>query len=966
MADLIKLFGIGPGVSYLGNEMLTGAVVTLDKAGNTTPVNTGSSIDKNDARISYLGGEPGLFGATFPLHLYMTTYSTTNALGVRDGREGKVVFRTDAASFDFKIIGRGWGSDFTMLIDGVMVDARITPPATGLHWVNVDLSATSKADGWKTIELEFAGGANFGGMVLEAGSEIEAIANSGPRMVVLGDSITQGGLASSPSEHWVALLARGLGIQDRWVSGLGSTGYAKPLMISPYMSEALVDRIDVDGVNANADLYVIAMGINDAPGITDEVTATLQALADGRPGAKVIVLTGWNNLAPAPIAKDVVDAEIRAAASQFPRVEVIDVSRLRYSQADGVHPDGRGHWTQAEYLTHAIRDALGLDGRVDENVAGDVVGPLWIDNFDPAATYSFSVLENGSVSERFEVVPTGDAFPILKLKADVAITHLSRIPVTIEVRKDDEISSSVLEFDVRPQNSGTTANDFIRTSKGALVNGGLGGDHLLGSAEDDTIVGDDGNDYLDGQSGADTLIGGAGHDTFVVDHIGDIVKEEQSGGHDKVWTYLDGFALPDNIEELFLFGSAAVAGGNRQNNFIRGNALDNTLYGHAGDDRIQGGEGNDTIFGNDGHDVLDGGLGDDRLVGGKGNDTYHVQSTGDLVGETANSGFDTVISELSSYSLPVEVEELRLSGEARNGYGNAMANLLRGNALANLLSGQSGNDTFFGGGGADTFRGGAGDDTFHVQDPSAVVIENPNEGKDRVISYVPTYTLALEVEVLELAAGALRGVGNDQANSLFAGAGQTTLSGMGGNDWFYDAGGDDTLIGGTGNDVFVLQAAGNTIIENSGEGYDRLVVRFDQAILPDNIEEISLEGDARIATGNAANNYLRGNSHANLLYGLEGNDKLEGGEGADILHGGNGHDVLNGGGGNDVLYGGEGQDRAIQVGLFSDYRALFSGSKLTLEHLEDGFVDTLDLVEFISFGTSNYRVDYGNQTIELV
>src|SRR5690242_320309 len=55
-------------------------------------------------------------------------------------------------------------------------------------------------------------------------------------------------------------------------------------------------------------------------------------------------------------------------------------------------------------------------------------------------------------------------------------------------------------------------------------------------------------------------------------------------------------------------------------------------------------------------------------------------------------------------------------GNAVNGYGNSLDNVLDGNIAANVLNGYGGNDTIDGSGGCDTVYGGAGNDYLYVGD----------------------------------------------------------------------------------------------------------------------------------------------------------------------------------------------------------------------------------------------------------
>ena len=281
---------------------------------------------------------------------------------------------------------------------------------------------------------------------------------------------------------------------------------------------------------------------------------------------------------------------------------------------------------------------------------------------------------------------------------------------------------------------------------------------------------------------------------------------------------------------------------------LSGTAAADTIYGLGGDDTLQGLAGNDTLYGGDGNDTLDGGLGADTMVGGDGNDIYIVDNAGDVVIETnanvATGGFDRVYSSIN-YTLPGNVELLALGGPATSGTGNALDNVLYG-----------GNSNL-----ALTLDGGAGDDQIYGSS-----------------------------------------VGG---NTLIGGAGNDSLSALGGNN---------RLFGGDGSDTYTVTSATDQVIETNSEvatgGYDRVTASVDYT-LGNNVELLALTGSATHGTGNALDNVLYGGSSALALTldGGAGDDQITGSAvGGNTLIGGTGNDTLGARGGNNVLYGGDGDD----------------------------------------------------------
>ena len=126
-----------------------------------------------------------------------------------------------------------------------------------------------------------------------------------------------------------------------------------------------------------------------------------------------------------------------------------------------------------------------------------------------------------------------------------------------------------------------------------------------------------------------------------------------------------------------------------------------------------------------------------------------------FINEYANQDTDTVKSAISFW-LGANVENLILTGNATDGFGNELNNTLTGNEGNNHLYGNAGNDTLYGNGGSDvldggfgkdTMKGGADDDIYYVDNAGDQVVEKAGEGNDTV--YV-SFTLSANVENLIL------------------------------------------------------------------------------------------------------------------------------------------------------------------------------------------------------------------------
>jgi Ca2+-binding RTX toxin-like protein len=163
------------------------------------------------------------------------------------------------------------------------------------------------------------------------------------------------------------------------------------------------------------------------------------------------------------------------------------------------------------------------------------------------------------------------------------------------------------------------------------VDGGQGGDSIVGSPGANALNGGGGNDSLDGAAGADNLIGGDGVD----------VATFASRSH-AVTVKLDGRANDgESGEEDDVDTENAVGGAGGDD--LQGSGGDNSLSGGGGNDDERGGGGNDSLDGGAAEDYMDGGSGADSLVGGDSGDVFRSR---DGVADTLTcSGNDFVVAD---------------------------------------------------------------------------------------------------------------------------------------------------------------------------------------------------------------------------------------------------------------------------------------------------------------------------------
>lgn len=375
-----------------------------------------------------------------------------------------------------------------------------------------------------------------------------------------------------------------------------------------------------------------------------------------------------------------------------------------------------------------------------------------------------------------------------------------------------------------PPASGTSINQFT------------------GTDADDLLRGSAINDLLNGRNGDDRMEGGLGDDTYVVNRLRDQPIEHAGEGIDTVLVSLEGYRLPDHVENLTNTAPTSA--------LLLGNALANRIQGNQGNDILDGGAGNDLLIGGAGRDtfVMRHGGGQDIIQDFTHDDALRLEGYGITsvaqVKATAWTAGTSLVLELGGGERVIlqNLDQTALSwmdiqlvpgnasthSAATLPLSHASALWLKGTAGDDVMTGTDGHDYLNGQGGNNELRGGLGDDRYNVTGTQDRVVEFADQGIDTVINWGRYYRLPDHVENMELvrADGAV-GAGNDLDNVLTGSVSDDVLYGMGGNDLLIGGGGIDVLIGGAGRDVFratSLADAGD-VVEDFQSGIDRLDLR---------------------------------------------------------------------------------------------------------------------------------------------
>lgn len=277
------------------------------------------------------------------------------------------------------ILVGGSSLPFRFLVDDQYVDTTGTATALSSGSRSFLLTFASRAKRRITVEGEQSQA--FRGMSCIGTGAVYPVPNENFRLLVLGDSITNGTGGTRIGDGFARILGDMLGVRDTIVSGVGSTGY---LANSSGTRYTLRERVPSDVPTSGVDAVVVAMGRNDTAGtsaITAEVTLAIAAIRSTVGLHVPIFVGGQFPGSSGPSAGDIaIDAAIASGVSALndPLVEFVSIS----SDAAGAWISGTGRTGSTTGTGNADIYMGGTDGTdtTHPNTAGHLYyGTRWAD-----------------------------------------------------------------------------------------------------------------------------------------------------------------------------------------------------------------------------------------------------------------------------------------------------------------------------------------------------------------------------------------------------------------------------------------------------------------------------------------------------------------------------------------------------------------------------------------------------------
>lgn len=310
----------------------------------------------------YEGGGDKLFSTfrRFPSDTFAA--SGGNLGGGENGSSWQVRFIANSTKVAFRLLGTTLR--YRCIVDGryVVKAGTLTSVNTGTEYIILDFGLKAT----RTIVIEGEQSTGFDGVYVATGDTVSLAPQSPFRMLALGDSFTASTGAAVFGDGMFPVAAAYLALSDRWLSGVGGTGYVSKGVGSAYYS--LPERVSADVTrfrNFGApDIIFVAAGINDIglSGIQAAAVSVYDTIRQLAPRALVFVVGPWDTAAPsAPAASySTTKAAIQTALAGRGGFWFLDPQGQAFTKSDGTHPNAAGHLALGQWLATQVRSAVAV------------------------------------------------------------------------------------------------------------------------------------------------------------------------------------------------------------------------------------------------------------------------------------------------------------------------------------------------------------------------------------------------------------------------------------------------------------------------------------------------------------------------------------------------------------------------------------------------------------------------------
>lgn len=357
--------------------------ITTGAANAASVISGAVSVAWNDSRLTY-STKVEVAGAVSPdstigRAAYLDTAATGATASMR-GLYSSVSFATAAAQFEVRTKGFTRHRVWVTGDDGVSycLTEQLMASDGNMYRTLYDFGGSEL----RRIVVQFANG--FGGLSIASTEAVHSWAPDSPKLLIVGDSFTEGTGAVSLFQGYATRLAELLGCYATHINcGIGGTGYVATNAGTKKNALAIVQNSVIDNA---PDAVVWAHALNDGSDVSSNAAQCFDAVRSSLPGCVQIVFGAFQPRSLASAGTRT--TEIQAVCAGMPRLRFIDNSSSGSNPeitgtgrvgattgvgnsdwvigTDGTHPTGStnptgdGHKYLAEYRDTAIRAALGL------------------------------------------------------------------------------------------------------------------------------------------------------------------------------------------------------------------------------------------------------------------------------------------------------------------------------------------------------------------------------------------------------------------------------------------------------------------------------------------------------------------------------------------------------------------------------------------------------------------------------